>query len=109
MLTAKGIAGAAELTIAAAGKYSGKGAKTLNKDGKQRNESRIIKWNSFLLSLYPPNPCLDISVASFAKHISEDSAGSNPFRVLTLLPTGVKAISQKKREICLVTEGSFLH
>lgn len=54
MLTAKGIAGAAELTIAAAGKYSSKGVKTLNKDGKQRNESRIIKWNSFLLSLYPP-------------------------------------------------------
>lgn len=29
--------------------------------------------------------------------------------VLTLLPMGVKAISQKKGEICLVTEGSFLH
>lgn len=29
--------------------------------------------------------------------------------VLTLLPVGVKSISQKKGKICLVTEGSFLH
>lgn len=29
--------------------------------------------------LSPPNPCLNISVVSFAKQISEDSAGSYPF------------------------------
>lgn len=53
---AKDVAGTAELTTAVVGRYSGEWTKTLNKDEKQSNESRIINHNSFFLTLCSPPP-----------------------------------------------------
>lgn len=79
---------------------------TLNRDEKQ---SRFINHSS-VLPLTTPHPCLSISVLwSVMSSRSLKTLQPCSPSVLTLLPVGVKAISQKKGEICLVTEGSILH
>jgi len=59
---AKDVAGTAGLSVAAAGGCSGKRFKTLNKDEKQSNESRIVNHGSSLLSFYPP-PQIPVSIS----------------------------------------------
>lgn len=59
---------------------------TLNRAEKQGSESRFINHSSVLLPLtHPhPDPCLSISMVSFVKQISEDSAASYPFSLDTV-------------------------
>lgn len=52
---------------------------TLNRDENQSNESRLINHSSVLPPFTTPHPSLSISMVSFVKHISEDSAALSSF------------------------------